>query len=248
MSLESARITNGGTILHDRAFAIFDSNGQFVNGKANAMVHLLRSYIDFENQTLSLRHHNEPEWQTFDLIHERQKIDHFLSSFFGENVNMQQNLNGRFMDIPDTSCVTVVSTASLESVANWFASMHLDETRKRFRATLEISGEVAFWEDNLFSGQGSVVEFTIGDVSVFGMSPRARCIVPTRNSESGEITHGFPKIFARHRLDNLPETSHLKEYGHGYYLTVDCHIPNSELGKSFQLGDELRIVGERTSA
>ena len=75
------------------------------------------------------------------------------------------------MDIPDISGVTVLSTSSLQSVSEWYTNMDVDETRKRFRATIEIDGVPAFWEDHLFSKEGDGIEFKVGDVTMFGMSP-----------------------------------------------------------------------------
>ena len=77
------------------------------------------------------------------------------------------------------------------------------------------------------------------------MSPRARCVVPTRNPETGEVLHAFPKTFVNHRAASLPTWSKLDEYDHYYYLTVDCYIPASEVGKWIRLGDEVKIVGEK---
>mgnify|MGYP001259402189 CR=1 FL=1 len=149
------------------------------------------------------------------------------------------------MDIPDISGVTVLSTTSLESVSQWYDNMNIDETRKRFRATIEIGGVPAFWEDRLFSTQGKGVEYKIGEVTIFGMSPRARCIVPIRNPITGEPIHAFPKIFAKHRATNQPEWSVLKEYGHHYYLTVNCFIPATETGKWIEVGNRVEIIGEK---
>jgi uncharacterized protein YcbX len=123
--------------------------------------------------------------------------------------------------------------------------LNVDETRKRFRATLEIEGVPAFWEDHLFSKEGRGIEFTIGEITIYGMSPRARCVVPTRNPESGEVIHAFPKIFARHRAETLPEWSTLNEYGHHYYITVNCYIPASEIGKWIEVGNGVKIIGEK---
>ena len=119
--------------------------------------------------------------------------------------------------------------------------MPLDETRKRFRATLEIEGVPAFWEDHLFSHEQRI-EFKIGDVKMYGMSPRARCVVPTRHPETGEVIHGFPKIFSRQRELTLPGWSKLSDYGHYYHLSVDCSIPATETGKSIELGDSVVII------
>jgi uncharacterized protein YcbX len=124
--------------------------------------------------------------------------------------------------------------------------MDLEETRKRFRATVEIGGVPAFWEDRLFAEQGKGIEFEIGHVTMFGMSPRARCVVPTRHPETGEVVHAFPKTFARHRAASQPGWSMLDEYDHHYYLTVNCYIPATEIGKSIEVGDPVKIIGEKT--
>ena len=149
------------------------------------------------------------------------------------------------MDIPDISGVTILSTASLESIAQWYDNMDMEETRKRFRATIEISGVPAFWEDHLFAEPGKGIEFKTGDVTIFGMSPRARCVVPTRHPETGEVIHGFPKTFARHRAASQPAWSMLNEYGHHYHLTVNCYIPATEIGKWIEVGDRVKIIGEK---
>ena len=213
-----------------------DEEGNFINGKSNALVHSLRSAVNFENETISFRPVVETTWKHFHLKKERSAIESFLTDYFGIKTSLLHNQTGRFMDIPDISGVTILSTASLQEVSAWFDNMNLDETRKRFRATIEIEGVPAFWEDHLFSKEGRVIEFKIGDVTLFGMSPRARCVVPTRNPETGEVTHAFPKSFARHRASSLPEWSNLEEYGHNYYLTVNCYIPATEIGKTIETG------------
>lgn len=70
-------------------------------------------------------------------------------------------------------------------------------------------------------------------------------MVPTRSPENGEVTHAFPKIFARRRAANVPEWSTLNEYGHHYYLTVNCFIPATEIGKFIEVGDKVIIIGEK---
>ena len=245
MVLQKATIGAGGCLLHDREYALIDEEGNFINGKSNALVHSLRSAVDFENETISFRPVAEMAWKHFHLKKERSAIESFLTDYFGIKTSLLHNHTGRFMDIPDISGVTILSTASLQEVSAWFDNMNLDETRKRFRATIEIEGVPAFWEDHLFSREGRAIEFKIGDVTLFGMSPRARCVVPTRNPETGEVTHAFPKSFARHRASSLPEWSNLEEYGHYYYLTVNCFIPPTEIGKTIEIGNEVRIIGEK---
>jgi len=245
VSLQKAMITEGGCLFHDREYAISDEEGNFITGKTNVLVHSLRSTIDFENETISFRLQHETAWNQFHLQKEISLIQSYLADYFGVPIFFQKNSTGRFLDIPDISGVTVLSTASLRSVSGWFGAMDLIETRKRFRATIEIEGVPAFWEDHLFSKSGSGIEFKIGDVTMFGMSPRARCVVPTRNPETGEVIHALPKLFAKQRASTLPEWSTLNDFGHHYYLSVDCFIPPTEVGKFINTGDQITIVGER---
>lgn len=245
MELQNAVISDGGCLLHDREYAMSDDAGNFIIGKSNHLVHALRSMVDFEKEIISFRTISEKSWRDFHLQKEKLAIQSFLSDYFGVKTLFLRNKQGRFMDIPDISGVTVLSTSSLKEVSSWFNNMDLTETRKRFRATIEIEDVPAFWEDHLFSGEGRGIEFKVGDVTMFGMSPRARCVVPTRNPESGEVLHGFPKVFSRRRAYTLPQWSTLDEYGHHYYLTVNCYIPATEIGKKIEIGNGIKIIGEK---
>lgn len=245
IELQNAIITEGGCLLHDREYALSDEEGNFIIGKSNQLVHSLRSQVDFEKDIISFRTVHETTWTHFHLQKEKLAIQSFLSDYFGVKTLLLQNKKGRFMDIPDISGVTVLSSASLIEISSWFNNMDLEETRKRFRATIEIEGVPAFWEDHLFSKEGRGIEFKVGDVTMFGMSPRARCVVPSRHPETGEVLHAFPKSFSRHRASTLPQWSMLEEYGHHYYLTVNCYIPASEIGKTIETGNKVKIIGEK---
>ncbi|MEY3237222.1 MAG: hypothetical protein RI883_1323 [Bacteroidota bacterium] len=241
--LEKAVISDGGCLLHDREFALFDEEGNMINGKSNPLVHAIRTKFDFKKETVSFRLKNQTVWNEFHLIIGKLDIENFLTEYFGIKVKIRQNKTGRFLDVPDISGVTVLSVASLETVADWY-SIGLDETRKRFRATLEFKGVPAFWEDKLFSSERKMVKLKIGEITLFGMSPRARCVVPTRDSETAKVTKAFPKIFSTKRKLSLPQGSKLQDYGHFYHLSVDCLIPESEIGKTMKVGDKLIIIEE----
>lgn len=245
VSLQKAQIGNGGCLLHDREYAIRNSEGKFINGKSNALVHVLRSEIDFEKEIISFRHESDSTWDSFHLQKEKEAVDNYLSEFFNECAVLAKNSGGRFMDIPDFSGITTLSTASLESVSVWFDDMDIEETRKRFRATIEINNVPAFWEDHLFAEEGKAIEFKMGDITLLGMSPRARCVVPTRHSQTGEVIHAFPKTFASQRAESLPLWSGLQDYGHHYYLTVDCFIPAGQTGKWICTGDTISLTGNK---
>ncbi|MDZ4758812.1 MAG: MOSC N-terminal beta barrel domain-containing protein [Bacteroidota bacterium] len=241
ISLQKAVVTHGGCLLHDREYAITNEEGNYIIGKSNPLVHSLRTEFDLENSIISFRRQNESIVSQFNLTNERSLIEKYLSDYFGEYIKFHQNKTGRFLDIPDLSGVTVISNSSLETVSSWYNNLDVEEARRRFRATLEIANVPAFWEDYLFTADGSRVEFKIGEVTIQGVNPRARCVVPTRHPLTGEVLFGFPKIFAKHRAETLPVWSALESHGHYYHLSVDCYIAPSEIGKSLSVGDELRI-------
>ena len=232
-------------LLHDREFALFNSEGKYVNGKRTPRINELRSVFDLSNYEVTFSEENGSSSQTFNLIEEKTEIEEYLSGFFGYSVSIHRSDNGKFLDIPDLSGITVCSEESLKSLLKFFPEITLEEMRLRFRASIEISNVEAFWEDRLFGKPDTVVEFEINDVKLLGISPRARCIVPTRDAATGQPYPHFTKKFVEARKSILPEWSLLSEYEHYYYLSVDTLIPDSETGKKIKIGDEIKIKGKK---
>ena len=102
------------------------------------MVHLLRSSIDFDTGIISFGHRQDTVWHSFSLEQEKESIDAYLTDFFKVEAQLIQNNEGQFMDIPDISGITVLSSNSLQSVSQWYDNISIEETRKRFRATIEM--------------------------------------------------------------------------------------------------------------
>jgi uncharacterized protein YcbX len=137
---------------------------------------------------------------------------------------------------------TIVSTASLEAVCDWFPGMALAEARRRFRATLEIEGVSAFWEDQLFAeSERSVVRFKIGDVAFEGSNPCARCPVPSRDSHTGAADGAFQKRFSELRRAQLPPWAPAARFDHFYRLATNTRVPTAESGKLLRLGDPVSL-------
>lgn len=245
ISLQKAWIGPGGNLLHDRQYAIKDANNKYVNGKKNAMVHLLRTKFELDTETIFFKHQLETGWHRYHLQQDKKNIDDYLSDFFNEPVNLYKNNEGKFLDKPVKSSMTLVSTASLEAVNGWFNNLEIEQTRKRFRATIEINNVPAFWEDQLFLNDTAAIEFKVGNVTLWGRGPRARCVVPTRDTNTGETITGFQKQFVQQRLASLPQWSTLQNYNHSYYLCVDCQVPDSEIGKYINVGDSITILGKK---
>ncbi|MEH1779853.1 MAG: MOSC N-terminal beta barrel domain-containing protein [Nostoc sp.] len=242
VEVENARVLASGALQYDREFAIIDERGRFVNGKRHPKIHLLRAQFELLNRTISLQIPGGDSQQIFHLDEERQILEATLSDFFEFSVTLGQNSLMGFPDDTNSLGPTVISTATLTEVASWFAGLSVDEMRRRMRANIEISGVPAFWEDQLFSEQGDLVSFRVGDVHFFGVNPCQRCIVPTRDSYLGEAYPNFQKIFATQRQATLPNWVASAPFNHFYRLSVNTQLPSSSAGKILQIGDEANYV------
>ncbi|MFM7885169.1 MAG: MOSC domain-containing protein [Pseudanabaena sp.] len=232
-------ITSGGALKGDREFAIFDRNGQHINGKRNPKIHLLRAIYDLGDRLVSLRIQDQSTVFTFHLDQERESLVKWLSEFFGKPVELRQNVTNGFPDDLDAWGATLVSEASLQTVQSWYAPSQIDieQIRLRFRTNLEIADTEPFWEDRLFAKSDETVPFKIGDVQFFGTNPCQRCPVPTRNPFTGVVYPEFQKTFTRLREASLPDYVERSRFNHFYRFALNTRIPLTEAGKVLQLGD-----------
>ncbi|MFB2974611.1 MOSC domain-containing protein [Microseira sp. BLCC-F43] len=239
VGVNRARILASGALERDREFAILDAQGRFVNGKRNAKVHLLRSFWDETGKTVTLQIEGKQEKRVFDLAENRTELEAWFSDYFGFSVQLARNSLTGFPDDTIASGPTIISTATLEEVASWFPGITVAEMRQRLRANIEISGVPPFWEDRLFADDGEMVQFKIGEVLFEGINPCQRCIVPTRNSQTGESYPNFQKLFSQKREETLPSWVNLSRFNHFYRLSVNTKLPSYEVGKLVQIGDEI---------
>ncbi len=239
--LDQAQISSGGSLSFDRRWAIVDANGKVVNAKRTAKIQQIRSRFDFvesENRLLaSLSTADDPNSQTFCLTTELDKLASWLSTFFGFPVSLIENAVVGFPDDLAAYGPTIVSTATLLAICEWFPDLDLVEVRRRFRTNLELSDVPAFWEDRLFGAPREVVDFQLGNVQFRGINPCQRCIVPTRNSLTGHVTAKFQQIFNQYRQQTVPSGINLSRFNHFYRLAVNTQIPDREAGKSLNIGD-----------
>ncbi len=243
VTLDSAAILKSGALQHDREWAMFDKSGRFVNGKRYSKVHLLRSTFDLTAGTVSLQAYDVAPTHTFHLSEERTKLEFWLSEYFGFPVELRQNAIAGFPDDTKASGPTIVSTATLETVASWFPGIELEEIRRRFRSNLEITDVPPFWEDRLFGEtEKDAIDFQVGAVKFIGINPCKRCVVPTRGSLNGAVYKDFQKKFVQQRRATLPDWTHLSRFDSFYRLTVNTCIPESEDGKILQTGDEVTLL------
>jgi uncharacterized protein len=248
--VDRAQISTGGALEFDRRWAIVDESGKIVNAKRTAKIHQIRASYEFTLPTIG----DAPQLsialsapnslgQTFNLSTQPSDSAKWLSIFLGFPVSLIENSSTGFPDDLDAYGPTIVSMATLEAICTWFPDLDLAEVRRRFRTNLEISGIPAFWEDRLFAGAGEVVEFQLGDVRFCGINPCQRCIVPTRDSRTGEIVPKFQQIFTHQRLQTLPIEVDRSRFNHFYRLGINTQIPPIETGKFLNTGDLLVASG-----
>ncbi|MDY6817517.1 MAG: MOSC N-terminal beta barrel domain-containing protein [Halobacteriales archaeon] len=238
LDLETARITDVGGLEYDRRYAIVDDDGEYVNGKRTAAAHRLRSEYDPETELLTLRIQDRDEPHQFHLQRDRSALEAWLSDYFDLSVQLEERTGGAQTDSGTGWGPTIISTATLETVADWH-DIDLEETRRRFRPNLEVEGVEAFWEDRLFAGEDEAVRFRIGDVEFEGRGPVPRCVVPTRNSYTGETDEGFQSTFVERREATIPDWVDRSQFDHFFMLMTLTRIPEAERGKRLAVGDRI---------
>ena len=242
--VKEARIGPGGGLEFDRAWALYSADGQWVNGKRTAAIHLIRAVYapDVSSVTLSVPGDKRKiPTKTFVFPGETGAASQWFSNFFEQPITVRYSPEG-FPDDPLANGPTIVSTASLQVVCDLFSGMDVDEARQRFRTTLEIDGVPAFWEDQLFGEDGrSAVHFRIGEVHFEGSNPCARCPVPPRDPRTGETIPGFQKIFSDYRRTHVPSWTPESRFDHYYRFATNTRVASSEAGKVLRVGDRLLL-------
>ena len=230
------------SLKNDRAFALLAADGRFINGKRTGRTGELKAEYDLPNKQVRLTPREGGTVHSFHLINDQKKLEIYFTEFFKEPVLLVHNSNGLLMDIPNEASVTMIGEASLESLHHDALGQTLDDLRLRFRASIEIGGVDPFWEETLVNKPGTGTRFTIGEVEMVAMSPRARCNVPPRNPLTGISDKTFVRRMMKSRLGSLPVGSVIPSYGNLYYLAVNTYIPESQAGKWIHVGDSLDIV------
>jgi uncharacterized protein YcbX len=266
VSVSEARIGPGGGLQHDRAWALYSVDGRWVNAKRTAAMHLIRATYapDLSSVTLAVPgdSRNIPA-RTFPFPSGTEDAAEWFSVYFEQQILVRHAPEG-FPDDNIANGPTIISTASLQTVSDWFPGLTLEAVRQRFRTTLEIdSADIAgsttdpqsaakathsnghlpaFWEDQLYGeDERSVVRFRIGEVNFEGSNPCARCPVPARDPQSAADLVGFQKRFTDLRRETLPPWAPATRFDHFYRLAVNTRVAPTETGKPLRLGDSLKL-------
>jgi uncharacterized protein YcbX len=227
VSVETAVVLPTGALEGDRRWAFVDAQDRFVNGKRYAETHRIRTVTDLAARTAAF------DGQPFSLEGDVTPLEAWLSARLATPVRLRENPAAGFPDDTESPGPTLMSTATLETVAGWF-DLTLEATRARFRANLEIGGVPAFWEDGFYGGV-----CRIGDVSFVMNNPCARCVVPSRDARSGEVTPLFQKRFAERRRATLSPDVDPTPFNHHYRLAVNTRLAPASRGGTIRVGDAI---------
>jgi uncharacterized protein YcbX len=118
-----------------------------------------------------------------------------LSDYLGRAVHLFQRAADHLGG--DDHPVTLMSEASLHALAAEFSGTAPDP--RRFRMTITVTGADP-WAEHNWSGQ----QVTIADTTLRVLAPVPRCIVTTRNPESGatdaRILHALARLRGKHDI------------------------------------------------
>jgi len=112
-----------------------------------------------------------------------------LSGYLGRPAHLFKRAAGHLGC--DDHPVTLMSEASLHALAGEFSGTAVDP--RRFRMTITVTGADP-WAEHSWSGQ----QVTIGDITLRVLAPVPRCVITTRNPESGatdaRILHALAQL------------------------------------------------------
>jgi uncharacterized protein YcbX len=235
--VETAALRENGTLDADRRFALADDAGT-VNAKDFPALHAFDTSYEHETRTLSV---TAPDGDTrhFDLDLERDAASDWFSERLGADLALERDDRGGFVDRPNMG-PSVVSTATLETVASWFEDLSPESVRRRLRANVEIGGVPAFWEDR-FVGEDAPA-FETGGVEFTGVTPCNRCVVPARDPDTGDPLPEFRETFLREREASFPEWADRDAFDHFYAVTILAAVRDAPPDPVLAVGETVTVL------
>ncbi|MEI7861183.1 MAG: MOSC N-terminal beta barrel domain-containing protein [Planctomycetota bacterium] len=284
LELATASVLPCGAIENDRRWRLVDMEQRVVNAKRMPLVHALRAdfHLDEAGCVQGIELAVDPaaiacaspslqarlrqlEPATFPLLPGPQGPCAWLSEALGLEVLLEERGDGGFPDDRDAPGATLIATATLEAVGRWFG-LSLKESRRRFRANLEVGGCDPFWEDTLASPAGNPwppvlqecaggpmadpyadlpppepLAFAIGGARLRATNVCRRCAVPTRDSRSGAVSEYFREAFEARRRASLREDVAASGWNTLYRLAINT-VGSCTHPAAIQIGDAIVVA------
>lgn len=267
VALDRAEIGPAGALRGDRTYALVEAGvdpheasvgegGGYVNGKREPAVHGLRASYELAGPTdatptaVTLSRParretgTEADERRFALPEDGAALEAWVGEYLGYAVDLVREPDGGLPDDRAAPGPTVVSRATLETVAGWFdAVADATEMRRRLRPNVVLDDCPAFWEDRLFADRGEAVRVTVGDAELLGVNPCQRCVVPSRDPDAGDEIEGFRETFIKNRRATLPDWTESDRFDHDFRLMVNTVVPEAQWGSTLAVGDRVTIEG-----
>lgn len=235
LSVPSVELTEEGA-RGDRSFYIVDGRGRMVNGKTFGGLHAIVSEYDGEQLTLSfpggeracapVRLGQEVSTWFYAPRRAREVVGPWsdaLSEHLGQPLRLVAD--GSAVDRGRQAAITVMSRASLERLAGEGDVESVDG--RRFRMLIEVGGVPAHKEDRWIGRR-----VRIGSALVLMHGHVGRCMVTTRNPDTGEVDLKTLHFLAAYRKD--VESDEALPFGvYGEVLE----------GATVRLGDPVEVMG-----
>ncbi len=238
--LSACTVLESGALVDDRRYALVDGWGKYISGKTCAAIHGIRATFSDDVQSVTLS--REGQQKSFSITDEQEGLAAWCGEMLGKKCRLIENAVGGFPDDCEAPGPTLISTSSLEAVADWFDGLDLAEARRRFRFNLELSDAPAFWEDSLVPEEPKVRRFRLGDLVWQGRGICMRCVVPTRDSLDGTVTSGFAREFNQLREETLPNWSPVTRFDHFYRLGANTRLDSDDNGNVVRVGDSIELI------
>lgn len=240
VDLNSAKVQPSGVLAGDRRYALIDSEGRFVNAKRFPVLQRIRSEYDEAGQRVTVA--LEGASASFDLVGQRVEFAKWCGDALEVDCRLIEDEDAGFPDDQKRPGPTIISNATLREIASWFPQFDLDETRRRFRANLELDCELPFWEDQLVGPTESSRCFCIGATRWQGNGVCQRCAVPSRDSREATVTSRFAQHFSQRREESLPNWSPRERFDHFYRVAINTTLISMDNGDVIRLGDPVELI------
>lgn len=241
VTVASSHVLDSGALKWDRRFALVEPNGEFVNLKRVPELHEIRADFNLNVPSVRIWTGHSVTAREFHLDDDRESLSDYLTCLLNRPVGIVDNPRAGFPDDDDAGGPTIVSVATLQTVADLFPEMTIEQARWRFRTNIEVEGVPAFWEDRLFGSKREELPFQIGGVTFGGVKPCQRCSVPSRHPVTGETTQAFATIYAALRKAMFPEWTNLKRFDHYYRLATNTVLLDAGDEGVIRTGDSITL-------
>ena len=271
LTVETATLGRDGGLRPDRVVALVDTDGDYVNGKNERAIHRLSARYDAAAGTVRLTPPavetaptgSVPAPATFrvpglgdtrdddtdgEAVTDDTDVDggpDALASWIGDYLGYEVRAAVTEPSYPDDTAAsgpTLLSRATLSTVGDWF-DLSARAVARRFRPNLVVSGVPAFWEERLYGDRSEHVRLRVGDATLDGVGPCRRCVVPTRDPDTGAETEGFRERFVRRRTETLPEWSDGPRFEGAFRLAVNTVVPPAGRETTLAVGDRVAVDG-----